>query len=328
MRIILFAMLAVMVVVASAGSHHKYNKKVKAGTTCRGVTFSGAGDRGAYEAGVLWGLSDMRSASDQAWQVVTGISAGAINAAGFAQFNVGDEKAGVQYLVDRWNTINAASVYKDWFGGPIDGLLLRQGIYDTTPLEEYLTANLNVSLAAASNRQLLIGATNLDTGIIDFFNNTESHLVLAVKASSSIPGIFPPTTIRGNTYVDGGATYMTPITDTARLCYDTGATEVILDAIIDGSMNKFDNVTGLKTIPLLLRSGAIVSTNIFAKDVETTFQAFPDVKINVFTPSQPLPGNALDFLYCAEMIPIGYKDASSESNIVLTRHNYKLHLGL
>ena len=49
---------------------------------CRALVLSGGGARGAYEAGVVWGLTHYGDPSDYYWDVHTGVSAGSINTLG------------------------------------------------------------------------------------------------------------------------------------------------------------------------------------------------------------------------------------------------------
>eukprot|EP01133_Synstelium_polycarpum_P002437 gene2437-2770_t len=242
---------------------------------------SSAGDRGAYEAGVVLGLVYSRPSEEVAWQFSTGISAGGSNA---AMLSIKDE------------------IYVDWEGGIVDGLLFKSGLYDSRPMYKHFVETIDVSAIQRSNRGLFFGATCLDDGLFTPFNKSYPDLSRAIYASSSIPGIFPPAGLKdGRTYVDGVLTYGTPILETARLCYETGATNVIIDVIIAiGSPNNQSN-----------------------KDIETTFQAFPNVQLNIFYPSQQLPGNTLGFQYSSEMVNIGYKDAVNNENLVkLTKSDY------
>ncbi|GAM17839.1 hypothetical protein SAMD00019534_010140, partial [Acytostelium subglobosum LB1] len=270
-------------------------------SVCRAITFSGAGDRGAYEVGVAAGLVTIREPQDFRWQIATGISAGAINTAGMAMFAIGKEEDAVQFLVNQWEDVSRKRIY------------VLENLY-------------NASMVAQSNRTVLIGATSYDTGLFTKFTNTaDPDIVLMVKASASIPALFEPTNIRGTLYMDGGATYLTPVTDTAELCAQTGAEKTIIDAVIIGKPDSTVNVTTWKTPALLMRSADIVMTNIFMKDIETAFQAYPNIIINLYYPSQPLPGDFLGFQYSKEMISIGIKDATSESPSLVTLDigNYK-----
>ena len=55
---------------------------------CRALALSGGGTNGAWEAGVIWGLQNYGNPEDYAWNVVTGVSAGSMGAAGMAAFGL------------------------------------------------------------------------------------------------------------------------------------------------------------------------------------------------------------------------------------------------
>ena len=55
--------------------------------------YIGGGDKAAYEAGVLQGfIEGMNSPQDYAYDVVSGVSTGSLNAMAFAFFKKGEEK--------------------------------------------------------------------------------------------------------------------------------------------------------------------------------------------------------------------------------------------
>lgn len=49
----------------------------------------GGGDLGAYEAGVIYGLINNLDAESVKWDILSGVSVGAMNSAGFASFPIG-----------------------------------------------------------------------------------------------------------------------------------------------------------------------------------------------------------------------------------------------
>ena len=51
-----------------------------AGIKCKGLALSGGSNLGVWEAGVMWGLSHYGDPADYYWDVISGISAGSINA--------------------------------------------------------------------------------------------------------------------------------------------------------------------------------------------------------------------------------------------------------
>ena len=70
--------------------------------TCRALVLSGGANNGAWEAGVLSGLVKYGTESDFYYDVMTGVSAGAINAAGIAGYAPDDVKNAAQFLSDTW----------------------------------------------------------------------------------------------------------------------------------------------------------------------------------------------------------------------------------
>ena len=65
--------LALVATLLISNVHGKDGKK------CRGLAMSGGSNRAVWEAGVIWGLLHYGDPADFAWDVVSGISAGAIN---------------------------------------------------------------------------------------------------------------------------------------------------------------------------------------------------------------------------------------------------------
>jgi len=67
---------------------------------------SGGGAKGAYEAGVLYGLyNNIPDKKTMAYDVVTGVSAGSINTAAVILFEKGDEQNMINFLSDTWASI-------------------------------------------------------------------------------------------------------------------------------------------------------------------------------------------------------------------------------
>jgi len=56
------------------------------GVPCRALALSGGGSNGAWEAGVMWGLTHYGNPEDYYWDVLSGISAGSFNSVSVAGF--------------------------------------------------------------------------------------------------------------------------------------------------------------------------------------------------------------------------------------------------
>ena len=65
-------------------------ERAQAATSCKALALSGGGSLGAYEAGIIYGLMHEGNPQDFEWDVVTGVSAGAINAAAVSVFDKAD----------------------------------------------------------------------------------------------------------------------------------------------------------------------------------------------------------------------------------------------
>lgn len=74
---------------------------------CRAAAFSGGGSRGSWEAGVVYGLNHNGNPADVAWDVISGVSAGALNAGGIALFAPNDGLAMSDWLVKLWTSLTS-----------------------------------------------------------------------------------------------------------------------------------------------------------------------------------------------------------------------------
>lgn len=86
----------------------------------------------------------------------------------------------------------------------------------TEPWERTIRDSINfATIRSEEMRKLAVFATNWATGELRSFENhnmTEQFGVLAIRASSAIPGIFPQVWIGAEPYVDGGVLMNTPLT--------------------------------------------------------------------------------------------------------------------
>jgi NTE family protein len=64
----------------------------------------GGGTKGAYEAGVLKAMAELLEPIDIAYDVLAGVSIGAMNAAYLATFERGEEAEGIKALLHLWET--------------------------------------------------------------------------------------------------------------------------------------------------------------------------------------------------------------------------------
>src|SRR6185295_2278589 len=141
---------------------------------CLALTLLGGGARGAYQAGVLDRLG--RARPQLRWNIITGVSAGAINAAYLANSpaSFGDAAASLRSLwaglrmehVVRAATVEMLGNVARWsaqlLSGGIQPLTQAQGLLDTAPLRSLLQRVLD-----APSGPLLGVERNLASGRLD-----------------------------------------------------------------------------------------------------------------------------------------------------------------
>mmetsp|Transcript_37827 Transcript_37827/g.95071 ORF Transcript_37827/g.95071 Transcript_37827/m.95071 type:complete len:326 (+) Transcript_37827:274-1251(+) len=291
---------------------------------CRALALEGGGSRGAYYCGVLRGLVEQTgsaNAADLAWDVVTGISAGAIVGFGVALFPVGSEDAMSFFLSQTALNVNQTDVYSIWPPGGIPGLLegatLRSGLFDTKPLRETIQ-KLSDLKGGLKNRKLVVGASSLTDGHFHTWNETvgTAKMIDAVMASSAIPGLFPAQHVDGEVFSDGGVIENLNVDSAVLRCRDMGfaMSDIIVDIILS-SGREIEPVDASKftTIKVMERNWAISRYDSSMRLVNNARQAYPNVTFRyVVYPSQSMPG-AFNFSTAAmtEFVQVGLVDGKN-----------------
>ena len=281
--------------------------KVNAGTTCRALVLEGGGDKGAYQAGALSQMYNLIP-QDIQYDVMSGVSVGALNTAGLAMYAKGDEGNMTAFLLDIWRNIQASDVYQDWSGGIIDGILFRPSIYDTSPLADFLKAKFTKPI----QRKITLGTCNANNGTFVRFDESLSHedIITAVRASSAMPILFPYVEFNGETYIDGGSVLNLDVGGAIERCREItdNDTDIIVDIILcTGAFLKDIDQSQDTTLQMLDRYLQIDS---FANSLDDLLHAKDDYSyINfryIIMPSSPLPSGE---------IPLGFQPAQIETMI-------------
>ncbi len=289
---------------------------------CRILALSGGGDKGAYQAGAIYSLIQNLSPEEVQYDVVSGISVGALNGAMVAIIEKGKEKEVAEELLKSWRSVTGPeTIYKDWpFGGVIRGLLFQSGLYDTSPEYDFL---MNViKRYNGLKRDFTIGVVNMRTGRYeslandDFSNNEE--LVAGTVCSSAFPGVFPLVEFKKESYTDGGVIFGTDIPNAVQLCENKGFQhkDIILDMVMCSSAEQEEtDAKKLTTIPALLRVLSIKDYRSTMSDLEDAREFMKDVEFRyVIGPSKPLPSGLIPLSFnptiLEEMIQLGISDAN------------------
>lgn len=220
-----------------------------------GLVLSGGGARAAYQVGAIRALSELVGGKASPFNVLAGLSAGAINAASLAT-GADDFPHAVDVLSETWLSLTPDAVYrtdvpklatlgvrwlKDLTTGGVIGRSRANYLLDTSPLRALLERRIDIEkipqhVKSGALRGVAVSATNYLTGtIVSFFDAhpdvkpwirhdriaTREELSLEhVMASAAIPIFFPPVSIDGRPFGDGGVRMTTPISPAIHLGAD------------------------------------------------------------------------------------------------------------
>ena len=113
------------------------------------------------------GLIDYLGAEDVTWDVVTGISAGGLNAAQVFTTKIGTEHDMSNEMLALWRT--NPEIMRNWPEGMAVGLLTRPSLWDNTPLRELVQ---DVLRDKPIHRRFAVSAT--DANRAEFVTFTET----------------------------------------------------------------------------------------------------------------------------------------------------------
>ncbi len=209
-----------------------------------GLVMTGGGARGAYQAGVLKRLGEIKrlQGGTNPFPIIGGASAGAINGSAMAMGS-DDFPLATKVLANLWATLKPSDVFRCdfvsqahnslvWildlsFGGALGGGNARS-LLDATPLRHYLKKHLDCSRIQDNIKRghlyaLAISATNYNSGKSYLFIqgqkghpmwNRSRRVTLATKitvehvcASAAIPLVFQPVkleTVKGTAFFGDG----------------------------------------------------------------------------------------------------------------------------
>ena len=114
---------------------------------CYALGLSSGQESAAFQAGALLGLFNKLPADQLQYYTVSGNTGGAVNAVILASHAPGDEKAAAEQMQKFWLDAGNTKLYQNWWGGIVDGLFTKGGIYDSAPLKTFLSkefTNVNI----------------------------------------------------------------------------------------------------------------------------------------------------------------------------------------
>lgn len=223
-------------------------------TRRKALVLTGGGARGAFQAGAMRAMVEiaLRLGHKRPFDVVSGVSAGGINAAYYAA-SCQDVAQGAQLLSDFWRKLTTKNVFRSdvaslskigvrWGKDLLLGGMFKnprnKSLLDTSPLRQLLRENLpfrNIqkNIKAGHLYALELTATNYSNSESISFVNAQDELVKwqrqkrrslhlrihleHVMASAAIPLFFPPVQIGKHFFGDGCLRNTAPLSPSLRL---------------------------------------------------------------------------------------------------------------
>lgn len=214
------------------------------------LVLGGGAAKGFAHVGVIKALE----AHDIAPDMLVGTSAGSVVAALFAAGYNGFELQRISLSMDE-------TTVRDW-------ILPNRGFIRGDALQNFINEAVQNRDIQTLNRKLAVVATDLQTGEPMVFQSGNTGM--AVRASSSVPGIFRPVKIGTREFVDGGLVSPVPV----KVARNLGA-----DIVIAVNISEVPQQSQVKdTVDILLQTFTIMGHVIASQElVEADVVITPDI---------------------------------------------------
>lgn len=184
----------------------------------KAIVLGGGGARGSFQVGMLKEIVINKGID---FQILRGVSVGALNSSFLAMASVGKNKKEslknlqkqVESLEKLWveEIKGNYSVYGEKFGMIFSLALGSDSLYTTEPLKELINKYIDIKKLKNSGRNFSIGTVSLLTGKYEEWGSDAEDFKEKLLASCSIPLIFPPVKLKDDLLVDGGVRNITPL---------------------------------------------------------------------------------------------------------------------
>ncbi len=254
------------------------------------LVFSGGGNKGAAQAGMLQALVECGLEFD----FLVGCSVGALNAAAFAK---APNLEGIKELQELWLTLKADKVFTP--GSVFRGLRFaekRRSVYSNDGLKSIINSVLSEMRFEDLALPVFVGATSFNTADEIWFDR--GSLLYPLLASTALPGIFPPISENNMELIDGGVLNDAPISKAIEL----GAKTIVLLSCNTVEVNKHFPERPIETI---IESFGIAISARLKRDLG---RLPPGVQVLVGEFPGPYGLDWKDFSHAEHLIKRGYDE--------------------
>ncbi len=280
----------------------------------RALVLSGGGSKGSFQIGVLKKLVE---SDPKGYDLICGVSVGAINASGLAMYPKSDYPSAVAYMEKQWREkVRTDVIYKSWCPFGKVSALWKKSVYDSSPLKKFMYENMDLARIRASGVKVAVGAVSLETQEFRLGTQDDDNLVDWVLASSSFPIFMTPVDIEGQSWSDGGIRSTTPLGHAIK----SGADEidVVLCYDPDVEMTSWNSESEAAIPDQLIRVLGIMSDQIALADLKLAGlknelvqinDKYRKIKMKVYCPDEYIPVSdslTFDEHEIAKSIDVGY----------------------
>ena len=250
--------------------------------------------------------------------MLSGISAGAVNAAGYATFDRTDNARATQFMVDFWREINSSIILQTWNTGVFAGLYKEPSLVNNSIFINYVNEKI-VSRVSTLKRKISVGSVDLNKGeFVRFDESTPfiDFIFKAARSSASVPLLFPPVEYEGMSLVDGGTLINLDIAGAVQKCLEivNDQSDIILDIVMTNPISELEtqNTSSFYAIHNGWRAYQISRHFKQNEDLLRGITSFPNVNYRyIVAPEKSLSWGPvpLSFKNSDQLIQMGKNDA-------------------
>ena len=263
---------------------------------CYALAFSSGDQSSIYQAGVIKGFVANYTSEEMAYQAVSGVSGGAVNAAFLASFAAGQEEAAADKMKDFWTASATEKLYKDWLGGLAEGLLLKGGLWNDKAVLDFVKTQM--ADTTVDQRWIDVGLTDVLKGsYVDFLQAdlAGDELYNVMYAQFAQAGVFAPVEYNTTDYFDGSTIWDLDIFSVVNQCQAAGFADenIVVDVLLtsEKTLKKVD-ASEYHSIQMLWR---YLEVSRYYSNMDGLLRAqfaYPNVNFrNIVSPSADMPSS-------------------------------------
>lgn len=254
------------------------------------------------------------------YDIVVGISGGAINLGSFAKFNKTDSNLVAADMVAMWLKLRHHNMFSKWSNLIMPDFRVVPSLFNTAVQHTYLRSIFDADVLATTDRRVYAAVTNMDTYQVKLIPNSDPTFLDSIVASSAFPMMYNPVKLNDTYFIDGAFNFTQPVQNIIDLCKestlnDTGnlPTSIHIDLMLphgdfSSQLDLAPAADGMNIFDVMYRVGTKLAASFLDNDYRMQSDPAQNLTIRVFKPPAPLDGLYISFLHSKQYIKQGYID--------------------